>query len=95
MPLENKAMQQIHNTRQLRQAILHGQNEFRLLLQGGLYSTKTITLSTKGRFAVENHIDNIVQRLTGRQLYTHSNIGRGMKQGALIAMPPEIISLRK
>ena len=90
MPLKNKNMQQIRNTRQLRRTVSQGQNEFRLLLAGGAaYSSKTITLSTNGRFKVVNHIDDTVQRLTGRQFYAKgiSNIGLGMKRGAFIVSP--------
>ncbi len=78
---------QIKNTQQLRKAIAEGQNNFRLLLQGGLYSAKTISVLADGRFRVENHIDETVQRLSGRQLYTLSNIGEGMRRGAFITVP--------
>jgi hypothetical protein len=71
----------------LREALSRRQNEFRLLLQGGLYSRKTIKLSADGRFKVVNHIDDTAQKLTGRQLYTESNIGKAMKHGALIVSP--------
>jgi hypothetical protein len=54
---------------------------------GGLYSRKTMCLLSDGRFRVVNHIDETVQRLTGRQLYTESNIGRAMKQGAFVISP--------
>ncbi|HZM02201.1 MAG TPA: hypothetical protein VFC44_04180 [Candidatus Saccharimonadales bacterium] len=83
-------MQQIRNTRQLRRTVSLGQNEFKLLLAGGLiYSSKTITLSPNGRFKVVNHIDDTVQRLTGRQFYTksQSNIGQAMKLGVFIVSP--------
>jgi len=53
----------------------------------GLYSRKTMRLLSDGRFRVVNHIDESVQRLTGRQLYTESNIGRAMKQGAFVILP--------
>jgi hypothetical protein len=79
-------MNYIKNTRFLRQAIRGGQREFKLCLSGGLYSRKTITVERNGRFRVANHIDDIVQLLTGRQLYTESNIGRGMRAGAFSAM---------
>jgi hypothetical protein len=75
---------QIKNTKQLRRAIAMGHDEFRLCLQGGLYSRKTITASRDGRFQIVNHIDESVQKLSARELYTQSNIGRGMKNGALV-----------
>ncbi len=77
----------IRNTRQLRQALARGRYEFRLALQGGLFSRKTIALSPEGRFEVENHIDGSEQTLTGRQLYSRSNIGRAMKRGAFVVSP--------
>jgi len=80
-------MQQIRNTRQLRHTLSHGEREFKLALMGGLYSRKTMCLLSDGRFRVVNHIDETVQRLTGRQLYTESNIGRAMKQGAFVISP--------
>ena len=78
-------IQRIRNTPALRQAIAGGQHEFRLLLNGGAFSRKTIALRPDGRFRIENHIDGSVQNLTGRQLYTESNIGEGMRFGALVA----------
>jgi hypothetical protein len=51
---------------------------------GGAYSRKTITRRKDGRFRVLNHIDDSVQSLTGKQLYTDSNIGRAMRNGAFI-----------
>jgi hypothetical protein len=87
MPLKNKNMQQIRNTRQLRETVSQGEREFKLALQFGLFSRKTIRLLPDGRFRVVNHIDETVQRLSGRQLYTESNIGRAMKQGAFVVSP--------
>ena len=75
----------IRNTRQLRQALAQGRNDFRLVLQGDLYSRKTVTLLPDGRFEVVNHIDQTVQQLSGRQLYSESNIGKAMKRGAFVA----------
>jgi hypothetical protein len=87
MPLKNKIMQQILNTRQLRQAVSRGQHEFKVMLNGGIYSRKTIRLLADGRFRILNHIDETVQKLSGRQLHTKSIIGQAMKQGALIVSP--------
>ena len=80
-------MQQIRNTRQLRKTLSHGEHEFKLALMGGLFSRKTIRLLPDGRFRVVNHIDETVQKLSGRQFYTESNIGRAMKQGAFVVSP--------
>jgi len=80
-------MHQIRNPRQLREQIAQGHHEFRILLHYGLYSGKTIHLSANGRFLVDNHIDGAKQRLTAKQLYTESNIGRAMERGAFIVCP--------
>jgi hypothetical protein len=78
-------MQQIRNARQLLKTVSEGKHEFRLVLQGGLYSRKTIRLTADRRFRVTNHIDNSVQKLTARQLYSQSNIGKAMRMGAFAA----------
>lgn len=75
----------IRNCRQLRQAIAKGYIGFRLVLIGGGYSRKTITINRKGRFRVVNHIDDSIQKLTGRELYTKSNIGKAMRNLAFVA----------
>ena len=71
----------------MRHEIAAGVHEFRLCLNWGAYSVKSIALRADGRFQVENHIDGSVQTLTGRQLYSESNIGVAMKRGALIVSP--------
>lgn len=76
---------QIKNTRQLRRVIANGQHEFRLCLEGGLVSRKTIFANRSGRFRIVNHIDESVQTLSRRQLYTHSNIGKAMRNGAFVS----------
>jgi hypothetical protein len=83
-------MQRIKNVTALRQSLATGQREFRLLLGDGyIYSRKTVTPCSDGRFKIVNHIDDSVQRLTGRQLYTRSNIGKAMRLGSFLAVPPE------
>lgn len=85
LPNTNPVHQAIRNCRALRQAIAQGCHEFRLFLAGGVFmSRKYITLDRRNRFRVENHIDDTVQMLTGRQLYTRSNIGRAMQRGAFV-----------
>lgn len=78
------AAQRIRNCRQLRQAIKNGAIEFLLLLTGGACSRKLISLEEDNRFRVFNYIDDSTQTLTGKQLYTRSNIGRAMRQGTLV-----------
>jgi hypothetical protein len=80
-------MHKIRNPRQLRAAIAHGHHEFRILLQYGVYSAKTIHLLANKRFAVLNHVDGTKQRLTVKQLYTESNIGEAMEHSAFVAYP--------
>jgi hypothetical protein len=78
-------MQQIKNVRELRQALVDGKREFTLLLNGGLCSSKHITPYSGGRFGIVNYIDGTTQRLTARQLHTHSNIGKAMRLGSFLA----------
>ena len=87
MPESTTDMKPIRNTRELRRSIARGRHEYRLCLKGGLFSRKTIGLSPDGRFEVENHIDGSEQSLTGRQLYSESNIGTAMKRGAFVVSP--------
>jgi len=80
-------MKQIRNTRQLRQALARGHHDFALLLQWGLYSSKVIHALPRGRFVIFNFIDDSEQRLTARQLYSESNIGKAMRLGAFVVSP--------
>jgi hypothetical protein len=77
-------MKPIRNTRELRKAIAAGHYEYRLRLNGGVFSRKTIFALRDGRFEIWNGIDGSTQTLTGRQLYSESNIGRGMRMGAFV-----------
>jgi len=84
-------MQRIKNVKELRQSLEKGQREFRVLLGGGIiYSRKTISPLPDGRFRILNHIDNSIQKLTGRQLYARSItvIGEAMQKGAFLAETP-------
>lgn len=78
-------MRRIRNTGELRKALAAGQYEYRLLLNGGVFSRKTILPRRDGRFEVWNGIDGSTEVLTGRQLYSESNIGEGMRLGAFVA----------
>ena len=78
-------MRRINNVRELRESLKTGTCEFRLCLNGGAFSRKTIFLCEDGTFSVFNGIDGSTSNLTGRQLYTESNIGEGMRLGALLA----------
>ena len=78
-------LETIRNCRQLRRTIAAGSCDFRLMLMGGASSRKTITIRPHGRFHVENHIDGSIQLLSGRGLYTQSNIGEAMQKGSFFA----------
>lgn len=80
-------MHKIRNSKELRRAIAREQFEFALLLGNGIFSRKMISVLEDGRFEVENCIDESVQELTGRQLYSESNIGLGMKRGSFVVVP--------
>ncbi|HEX4122607.1 MAG TPA: hypothetical protein VH619_18490 [Verrucomicrobiae bacterium] len=80
-------MHSIRYTRQLRETLSQGDREFKLALQFGVFSRKTISPLPAGRFRVVNHIDNTTQKLTSKQLHTHGNIGRAMKLGAFVLSP--------
>jgi hypothetical protein len=77
-------MKKIKNAIELRRAVAAGTHEFRVYLRYGLVSRKTITACAGGRFRIVNHIDDSVQRLTGRQLHSHSIVGEAMRAGALV-----------
>jgi hypothetical protein len=78
-------MKVIHNTRQLRRAIARGQYDYAILLAGGaVRSSKNIETDGEGRFTVWNLIDDTQQFLTGRELYTQSNLGEARRKGAFI-----------
>jgi len=77
-------VRQIHNVRELRASIRRGNHEFRLRLNGGVFSRKTIGLCDDGSFSVFNGIDGSMEKLTGRELYTESAIGEGMRRGAFL-----------
>jgi hypothetical protein len=82
---KSTAMQHIKNLSQLRDAVLQGKSEFRVLLRGGVYSRKTIALLSDGRFKIVNHSDKTVQKLTPKGLRTTSILGKAMDEGALLA----------
>lgn len=68
----------------LKALTLNRSREFRLALNGGAYSRKTIRYSpTRDEFAVFNHIDDSRQTLKPAELWTKSNIGLGIDRGAL------------
>jgi hypothetical protein len=82
-------MLRINNAKALRRSVAEGQREFLICLQAGIFSRKTIAACADGRFKIVNHVDDSVQKLTARQLYTRSNIGNAMRLGAFLAETPD------
>lgn len=69
-------------------------HDFRLILNGGFFSCKTLTLLSdrkKLKIEVENHIDGSVQKVTREQLMDASktNIGEGIKKGSFWKEPED------
>lgn len=84
-PSDDTNCRRVRNCKELRRAIAEGCHEFRLLLCGGAaFSRKHITTDERGRFRVFNYIDDSVQTLSGKKLYTESNIGYAMENGAFM-----------
>jgi hypothetical protein len=81
-------MKPIKNASELRTAIAEGRYRFRICLIFGLFSRKTITLADDGRFDVFSHFGGSFKRLTEAELFTKSNIGEAMRQGAFGAEVP-------
>ncbi len=75
-------MKQIKSVNQLIEVCSTQGQEFFILLDGGLRSSKSISYNQRSKkFLVHNYIDSTTQRLTSRQLHTQSNIGRAILKG--------------
>lgn len=73
----------INNIEELKNAIDKENYEFFISLAGGmLRSSKTITITEKGKFEILNEIDSTIEILTEKQLWTKSNIGKALDSGA-------------
>ena len=77
-------MRHITSSRELRRAIAGGQREYRLHLNYGAFTRQNIDLLPDGRFLVYNYIDDSFQKLSGRELYTMSNIGEAMRKRSFV-----------
>jgi hypothetical protein len=75
-------MKNIKSVRELRQSLKRGYIDFVLQLENCVSSHKNIYQNDDGSFEVFNYIDESTQVLTGKELYTLSNIGKAMRQGA-------------
>lgn len=60
-------------------------HEFKIVLNGGAYSRKTIYLRENGRYSILNHIDDSRQTLTEKALFDESrtNIGKAINLNSL------------
>lgn len=61
-------------------------HEFRLLLNGGAFSRKTIKRISKDLYKTTNHIDDSIQRLTEKELFDPeiTNILEGIEKNSFI-----------
>ena len=77
-------MRKIKSVDDLKEVCSGQGHEFFILLDGGLRSSKLISYDRQAaRFMVDNYIDGTCQKLTVKQLYTQSNIGRAIEKGSL------------
>jgi hypothetical protein len=78
-------MKQVKSMAHLKELTADDPVEFHLVLNGGLYSRKTISFGG-GTFLVWNHIDDTERELTEAQLIdrSYSNVGYAIEQGALV-----------
>ena len=75
-------MTQINNVDILKDVCVTEGQEFFILLDGGIRSSKFISYDQSDkRFLIDNYMDGSNQRLTSRQLYTQSNIGKAIEKG--------------
>lgn len=75
----------IENLEDLRARAYRRAIEVRLLLNGGAFSRKTVRWNAnRQRWFITNHIDDTKQQLTDGQLWTESNIGKGLDLGAIV-----------
>ena len=73
-------MKKIKSIEQLKKESKNGADFF-ILLNYGLRSSKNVCFDGK-EFEVYNEIDDTSQVLTEKQLFTKSNIGKAIEQGA-------------
>jgi len=68
----------------LRKVLAHGMQEFKMVLNGGLFSRKELALEPDGRFWVFNHIDGSEFTLTAEELIDRNVtlIGEAVTKGA-------------
>jgi len=68
----------------LRKVLAHGMQEFKMDLNGGLFSRKELALEPDGRFRVFNHIDDSEFTLTAEELMDRNVtlIGEAVTKGA-------------
>jgi hypothetical protein len=75
-------MSQVKSVNDLKESCVTDGQGFYILLDGGIISRKFISYEQRSKkFFVDNYIDGSNQRLTSRQLYTQSNIGKAIERG--------------
>jgi hypothetical protein len=94
LPTNTSINRVIHDSRELRRAIVDGCHEFRLLLNGGVYASKLIRFDGKAHFRIFNPSDGTAQRLAVRELYSKSNIGEAMRRRAFLAVSKTVINAK-
>ena len=74
----------IDSVEELRQVLEGGMQEFKLLLNGGVFSRKEIQLKQDGRFQIFNYIDDSERTVTAEELGdpTKTMIGEAISKGA-------------
>jgi hypothetical protein len=78
-------MTKVTSIRQLRLACSAEEPEDFFISLGLARSSKSIMLTEDGHFDIVNEIDDTQQVLTAGELFTHSNIGQAIANGAFYA----------
>lgn len=77
----------VKNLKDFKKLLKQGYFEFRITLNGGVYSKKEIFLNSKTKkFEIYNSIDDTYQKLTEKQLMdqSYTNIGKALEKKALV-----------
>jgi len=75
-------MKQIESVDDLKEVCVGQGQDLFILLDGGLRSSKFVSYNQRSKkFFIDNYIDGTDCKLTSRQLFTQSNIGRAIERG--------------
>lgn len=73
----------VESTENLKELLRAGNTEFFIMLNGGLRSSKIITMSKDEQtFCIENEIDGSEEELSESEIWFFSNIGKAIDKGA-------------